>query len=322
MTDRLFLLGPTASGKTAVALTLAKELNAEILSLDSMLVYRHMNIGTAKPTPAECAIVPHHLLDLVEPHETCSVALWLAAADRAEAEVRARGKRPLYVGGTGLYLRARTAGLHQGPDIPQKLRVQVEAELHSGGRANLRQELQEGDPSLHDRLHENDDKRLLRGIEVLRATGRRLSAWQREWQDPVRVGAPAVALVHDRAQVHARIEARFDAMLEAGLLNEIRQILQGGGFSRASRQALGYRQMLAHLEDGLPLDQARDKAIHLTRRLVRRQSTWLRRFLDLRVLSVVEGQSTSELTQVAAQMLAGKIEENPPPRRRSLTQHD
>ncbi len=293
---RAFLLGPTASGKTAASVEWARRAGAEILSMDSMLVYRGMDLGTAKPTEEERGGVPHHLIDLVGPEEEFSVSRWLEAAQRAEREVRARGRLPLYVGGTGLYFKAATAGLFAGPSVPGAVREEVEAELAAGGRERLREELHRGDPALHARLHPNDDKRLLRGVETLRATGRPLSAWQEQWRDEDKsVGEPAVALVWPRADAHRRIEQRFDAMLEAGLLEEVRRIRDGAGFSRSASMGLGYHQLLAHLDGRLSLAEARERAVTATRRLVRRQTTWLRSFPDLRWVEAREDEDAAAL---------------------------
>ncbi|RMH04091.1 MAG: tRNA (adenosine(37)-N6)-dimethylallyltransferase MiaA [Planctomycetota bacterium] len=300
---RAFLLGPTAAGKTAAAVALARRTRAEILSMDSMLVYRGLDIGTAKPGPEERGGVRHHLIDLVGPDEEFSVSRWLAAARAAEAEVRRRGAPVLYVGGTGLYFKAAVAGLFDGPSVPAELRRRVEAELAAGGREALRRELAAGDPVLHARLHPHDDKRLLRGIEVLRHTGRPLSSWQRQWRRRSRIGEPAVALVRPRAEVHRRIEERFDAMLAAGLLEEVDRIRRGPGFSRSARMALGYRQLLDHLEGRCSLEEARRRAIALTRRLVRRQTTWLRSFPDLVWVEAGPAESAEDLARRLAAAL-------------------
>nr|MBC8327202.1 tRNA (adenosine(37)-N6)-dimethylallyltransferase MiaA [Planctomycetota bacterium] len=267
---RVFLLGPTASGKTEAAVAWAQRCGAEILSMDSMLVYRGMDLGTAKPSLEERGGVPHHLMDLVEPHQEYSVSRWVEAAAAAEREVRARGRLPLYVGGTGLYFKAITAGLFEGPSVPPALRAAVEAELADGGRPALRAELSAGDPELHARIHAHDDKRLVRGVETLRATGRALSDWQRQWPAGDKsIGEPAAALVWPRAVAHARIEARFDRMLADGLVDEVRAILGRGGFGRAASMALGYRQVPDPLSRRRRLAAARRPPLALPRRLGR-----------------------------------------------------
>lgn len=304
MSRRAFLLGPTASGKTAVAAELAPLLGAEVLSMDSMLVYRGMDIGTAKPAAAERAAVRHHLLDLVEPDQPFSVARWLREARAAEAEVAARGAVALYAGGTGLYLRALAAGLHDGPPVPREVRAAVAAELRApAGRERLREELRRGDPALHARLHPADEKRLLRGIETLRFTGRPLSAWQTQWDGRRAVGAPAVALAIPRENLRTRVEERFDAMLAAGFLDEVRRIRATTGFGPTAQKALGYRQLLEHLEGRCTLEQARARAIAATRTLIRRQMTWLRSFPDIRWIEAQPDEPRGTLARRALEVL-------------------
>ncbi len=279
---RYFLLGPTASGKTAVALQLAPRLGAEILSLDSMLVYRGMDLGTAKPTAEERAAVPHHLLDLVGPEDEFSVARWLEYAGQVEQDLAARGRAALYVGGTNLYLKALTAGLLHGAEVSAEVRRQVREEGASeGGLERLREELKSVDAASFARIHPNDRKRLLRAIEMYRATGRPLSQWQEQWAGKPEIGAAAVALLWSREVLRRRVEERFDQMLQHGLLDEIDRIRATGGFGPTAAKALGYRQMLSHLEGACSLEQAGERAVTLTRTYIRRQMTWLRSFPDL-----------------------------------------
>ncbi|MAW59931.1 MAG: tRNA (adenosine(37)-N6)-dimethylallyltransferase MiaA [Planctomycetes bacterium] len=280
---RFFLLGPTASGKTRVAFALAGPLDAEILSMDSMLVYRGMDLGTAKPTAEEQAQVPHHLIDLVDPHEEFSVARWLQAADEVEAELAARGKNALYVGGTNLYLKARTAGLLESPPIPDEVRAQVAADGEGErGLERLYAELQEVDPESAQRIHPNDSQRIRRAIEMYRATGRSLTAWQQEWRPDQPLAESAVALAWPRTLLRERVARRFDQMLDQGFLTEIQNIRAAGGFGPTAAKALGYRQMLAYLEGECTLEDARERAVTGTRTYIRRQMTWLRSFPDLR----------------------------------------
>jgi len=297
---RFFLLGTTASGKTATSIELARIMQAEILSMDSMLVYQGMDIGTAKPTSEEREEIPHHLMDLVPASEEFSVSRWSEAAESVESQLP-EGSAALYVGGTALYLKARVHGLFQGPEIPAELRSAVEQELQSNGREELLAELAVNDPVLASRLSPNDDKRLLRGIETHRATGRALSDWQTEWEGGSQeVTEPAVALVPSRALAHKRVEQRLDAMLKAGFLDEIRALLDSGGLGRSARQAIGYRQFLAHLESGAPLQEAREQALAATRRLVRRQTTWLRNLPGVAWLEVTGDSHPRALAQEIA----------------------
>jgi len=291
--QRFFLLGPTASGKTAISLALAPRLNAEILSLDSMLVYRGMDLGTAKPDAEEQAVVRHHLIDLVGPQEEFSVSRYRNAALQVEAALAEKGKRALYAGGTPLYFKALVHGLHELPPVPPELRQELLAlAADKQNREALRRELAEVDPRLAAKIHPNDDRRLLRGLETWRTTQKPLTEWQAQWRvddshDEGRLaGVPAIALRWEREALRERVARRFHMMLEQGFLEEVRRIDQTSGFSVSASKAIGYRQVLAHLHGECTLDEAVEQAITRTRVFIRRQMTWLRSFPDLQWLDV------------------------------------
>ncbi len=301
---RYFLLGPTASGKTAIALEVAPALNAEILSMDSMLVYQQMDLGTAKPNAQELAEVPHHLIDMVSPQEDFSVARWLQSAEQTENELNQRGKNALYVGGTNLYLKALTAGLLQVPDCEPEIRQQVRREWDAeGGAEALVRELQQVDPQLLQKVHPNDAQRLLRGIEVYRSTGRSLTDWQSQWHGQDQINEPAVALNWPREVLRERVAIRFEQMLQLGFLDEIQSIQATGGFGRTAAKALGYRQMLDHLNGSSTLEAAQQSAITLTRTYIRRQMTWLRSFPDLQWVQMTNDENPRSTTDVAAEVI-------------------
>jgi tRNA dimethylallyltransferase len=283
-----FLVGPTAVGKTAFALELCARSGERIVSLDSMQVYRGMDIGTAKPTPAERARVPHSCLDLVEPSERYDVRRYLADAARACAEIDAAGRKALFVGGTGLYLKALARGLFGGPEADLELRARLEARALAHGTPTLHAELRRRDPPSAERIHPNDRKRVLRALEVLEQTGRPLSDWQREWgwHGAVPGGRPPrpvrpvriVWLDLPPEVLDERIRARVQAMLAGGWVEEARSIRAGCGFGPTAIQALGYREVLA-LADGLrQRAQVEEELVRLTRGFVRRQRTWFRSF--------------------------------------------
>lgn len=295
MAQRYFLLGPTASGKTAVALDLAERLNAEILSLDSMLVYRGMDIGTAKPSAEEMAAVPHHLIDLVEPAEEFSVARYLEAAAAAEADVYTRGKKVLYVGGTTMWFKALVFGLLDIPDIEQALQDELQQQWDQNGAAKLYTELQQVDAAAAARIHPNDERRVLRALGVWRATGKALSDWQQQWQPGNQLPEPAALLEWPREILHQRVAQRFQAMVEVGLLEEIAAIQSSGGFGRTAGKAIGYRQVLDHLEGKCSLAEGLQKAVTKTNVLIRRQMTWLRSFPDLLRIEMQQGEAPSEV---------------------------
>src|SRR5262245_24588040 len=224
--NALILTGPTACGKTALALDLAERIGAEIIALDSMTVYRGMDVGTAKPTPAERARVPHHLIDVLDPWESLTVAWWLDRAAEACRDIAARGKRPLFVGGTPFYLKALLHGLFPGPPADAELRHALEAEAALNGNAALHTRLAAVDPKTAARLHPNDLRRVVRALEVHTLTGRPISDWQQTWDTaafaenpeaappPARI--PAVALELAREVLYERINWRVDGMLAAG----------------------------------------------------------------------------------------------------------
>ncbi|MBX3600336.1 MAG: tRNA (adenosine(37)-N6)-dimethylallyltransferase MiaA [Rubrivivax sp.] len=285
----LCLAGPTASGKTAVALALARELPIEIVSVDSALVYRGMDIGTAKPSAAERATVPHHLIDILDPAEAYSAARFVADATRLVAEIRARGRTPLLVGGTMLYFKALREGLDAMPAADPAVREAIDRAAAERGWPALHAELAAVDPATAARLAPADAQRIQRALEVWRLTGRPLSAWHRSGSGgagdapgagggPEAASWPLVSLEpRSRAWLHERIAARFDAMLAAGLLDEVRMLRARGDLHAGlpSMRCVGYRQAWAALERG-DLQGLREAGIAATRQLAKRQLTWLR----------------------------------------------
>lgn len=275
------LVGPTASGKTALAIELAERVGAEILSLDSMLVYRGLDLGTAKPDAADRARVRHHLLDLVSPAERYDVQRYLADARAALADIHARGRRALFVGGTGFYLAALLRGLFEGPAVDPELRARLEARAAERGAGPLHAELAAVDPESAGRLHPNDVRRVIRGLEVLEQTGRPLSDWQREWgaaPTPRVERARLVGLALETPELDRRIRARTKAMLDAGWREEARAVSAGPGFGPSARQALGYAEVLAWADGAATREETEERIVLRTRQFARRQRTWYRKF--------------------------------------------
>ena len=273
-----FLIGSTASGKSALALRLCEVFEAELLSLDSMQVYRGMDIGTAKPTLEEQARLRHHLIDLVEPHERYDVQRFVRDFRAARDDCRGRGVRAIAVGGTGLYLQALLRGMFDGPPPDMALRDALKARVRDEGLATLVDELARVDPESAARIHPNDEKRVLRALEVHHQTGRAMSDWQREWKAVPRPQAKVVGLSRPVPELDRRIRARTEEMLDAGWVEEARAVRDGAGFGPTAVQALGYREVLA-LADGELARPAASEAIALaTRQFARRQRTWFRRF--------------------------------------------
>ena len=296
------LMGPTASGKTALALDWAQRLDTEVISVDSALVYRGLDIGAAKPDPATLARIPHRLVDVRDPHQTYSAADFASDALAAMQALAARGKVPLLAGGTMLYFHALLHGLSPMPAAEPALRAQLQSELDARGAAALHAELSHHDPVAAARIHVNDPQRLLRALEVFRLSGRPISDWRRAARAqpfPFRVLRLVLAPA-DRAVLHERIARRFDAMLAAGLLDEVRRLRADPRLhpDLPSMRAVGYRQAWRVLDDATTATGFRDEAIAATRQLAKRQLTWLRGELDARWLDPAVDAAELELALV------------------------
>jgi tRNA dimethylallyltransferase len=280
--DAILLLGPTACGKSALAMRLAREIALEIVSVDSAQVYRGMDIGTAKPSAAERAQVPHHLLDLRDPSEPYSAADFVRDATQAIGQIRARGRLPLVVGGTMLYAKALREGLSALPSADREVRARIEARAREIGWPGLHAELARIDPATAARLPPNDSQRIQRALEVFELTGVPLSQLQSTPHKPQLALATIALVPQDRAELHRRIERRFDAMLAAGFLDEVRALMARGDLDPdlPSLRSVGYRQAWQHLAQGTPFAEFRAAAIAATRQLAKRQITWLRSMRD------------------------------------------
>ena len=277
-TPVLCIVGPTATGKSALALHLAEKLNGEILNMDSMQIYRNMNIGTAKPTMAERCGIPHHLLDIVEPTQPFTVADYSLAAEQCIADVYGRGKLPMLVGGTGFYLRAITDGLHLGgirsdPQLRESLKAIA---AQPDGKQQLHQRLQQIDPEAAARLHVNDVQRVSRAIEVYQLTGKPISKQENVLPErPYRFCMLGTTL--ERTMLYDRANARVDTMMQAGLLQEVQALLvQGVPIQAQAMQGIGYKELIPVLRDGVPLESAVILLKQNTRHYAKRQWTWFR----------------------------------------------
>jgi len=286
--DCWFLTGPTAAGKTGVGVELARRINAEIVSLDSMTLYREMDIGTAKPSDAERRAVPHHLIDVIGPHEEYSLARYVEAAHRCIDEIRARAREVLFVGGTPLYLKGLLRGIFKGPPADWDFRETLQEESRQHGSEMLHQRLAKVDPVAARRLHPNDTRRIIRALEVYEKTGRTISELQRQFE----VGRPADAcrvfvLDWPRDQLYDRINRRVDQMFAAGLVEEVGRLLGATRPpSRTARQAVGYRETIEHLEGKRTLPETIDLVKRHTRQFAKRQSTWFRSLSECRLVPV------------------------------------
>jgi tRNA dimethylallyltransferase len=288
----LAIAGPTASGKTALALSLAQRFAVEIISVDSALVYKGMDIGTAKPSAAELAQVPHHLIDIREPADSYSAAEFARDATRLMGEIRARGKLPLLVGGTMLYFKALMDGLDDLPLAQPEVRAEIEAQAAQHGWPALHAELATVDPITAKRLPPNDAQRISRALEVWRVSGQALSSFF----GVSKVAGPSIAMLSleptDRKWLHERIALRFDQMLQAGLVAEVQALRQRPGLhpNLPSMRCVGYRQTWEALDEAQGLNdkaitQLREKGVAASRQLAKRQLTWLRSMPDRHVIA-------------------------------------
>ena len=295
-----FLAGPTAVGKTGASLALAQQLNAEIISMDSMAIYRHMDIGTAKPSAEEQSVVPHHLIDVVDPHQEFSVAEFVKLAEQVAQQVVGRGCTPLFVGGTGLYLRSVLRGVFEGPEADWELRKKLQQQLKEHGRPWLHQQLAQVDEVTAKRLHENDTRRVIRALEVYHLTGIPLSQQQDQQPRAIDERPRAVFwLDPPRDWLHDRINLRVDQMMQEGLLQETRQLLElNPPAGRTATQAIGYRELIGHLNDAIPLDAAVEQIKTGTRQFAKRQHTWFRNLEECTSIPIDINLSSDQLASM------------------------
>lgn len=294
----LAIVGPTATGKTEVSLGVAQRLGGEIISADSMLIYRRMDIGTAKPTPSEREMVPHHMIDVVDPDEMYNVALYSQSVKEILQGIRARGNLPMLVGGTGLYVRSVIDGYNfseAGTD--RELRARLMQDCTSHGREALHERLKKIDPRTASRLHVNDVKRVVRALEVYYLTGKTLSDSAGREENPFNL--LMCGLTMDRKELYSRIEKRVDRMMAQGLAGEVKGLLDRGYSPElTSMQGLGYKEIVLYLKGELTLDQAVELLKMNTRRFAKRQLTWFRR--DSRINWIDIGRTGVE--QVTAEI--------------------
>jgi len=287
------LTGPTGTGKSDIALQLAREFPIEIVSVDSAQVYRGLDIGSAKPDADTVARVPHHLIDLVEPNASYSAGRFVRDAIEAIADIEARGRVPLLVGGTMLYLRALIGGIASLPHASEQIRAAIDAEAGRIGWPALHTRLATVDAAAAARIHPNDAQRIQRALEVHAATGKPLSVLQAATRSPLEREFLVTALVPaDRARLHAALALRFENMLAAGLLEEVRTLYARGDLTpeNPSIRAVGYRQLWSHVSGGSTLETAVESAVAATRQLAKRQMTWLRSMPNIRTVDPYDAQ--------------------------------
>jgi tRNA dimethylallyltransferase len=297
LADCWFLTGSTASGKSVLGVQLARELNGEILSLDSMAIYRHMDIGTAKPSPAEQGEIPHHLIDILDPHEEFSVAQYLALAQATVNDIRARGKTPIFVGGTPLYLKTLLRGFFEGPPADWRLREELEEEARAKSWDTLYTRLEQVDPAAAARIERNDQRRIVRALEVYELTGRPLSELQREFERETPSAELRVFILDwPRPIMHERINARVEQMIAAGLVAETEALLKlPQGLGRTALQAVGYAEIREHLSGQKSLNEAILRIQARTRQFAKRQMTWFRSLGELRWVTMEKSRGSDAI---------------------------
>ena len=301
----LAIVGPTAAGKTALSVAVGEALGAEVISVDSMQVYRGMDVGTAKPEPELQARMPHHVIDCAEPTERYDARRYLADVDVALSALAERGVTPLYVGGTGFYLKALTHGLFEGPPADLELRASIERRAAELGTGGLHAELERVDPASAARIHPNDERRVVRALEVLEQTGRTLSDWQREWRESESSAAAGrerrlIGLEIPSDELDERIVARTREMLDAGWAEEARAIRDGVGFGPSAVQALGYREVLRYVDGELTRDEVTREIALRTRQFARRQRTWFRNFPEIHWIAAPRSEDEVEAATSSA----------------------
>ena len=305
MKPPIFIAGPTAVGKSEIAFALAEKIGGEIISADSMQVYRGLDIGTAKPSPAERARVPHHLIDVCDLSEAFDAAQFIRCAEKAVTEIQSRNKTPVFCGGTGLYFKAFLDGLGEAPATDANLR----AELEAAPLAQLLEELRERDPATFEKIDRQNPRRIVRAVEVIRLTGKPFSAQRSRWGERPRepllagdAGSPGVSphqplfcFTRPAADMHARISARVDEMFRRGLVAETRELLKHGlAENKFAMQAIGYRQVAEHLRGERGLVETIELVKTRTRQFAKRQLTWFRRHGNCEWIELKPGEMAAE----------------------------
>ncbi|WP_419189252.1 tRNA (adenosine(37)-N6)-dimethylallyltransferase MiaA [Stieleria marina] len=303
--DAIVLTGPTASGKSDVAIELAQKIDGEILSLDSVAVYRGMDIGSAKPSPDDQLRVVHHLIDVVDPDEEYSVACYLQSAREIVRDLKQRGKRAIFVGGTPMFLKGVLRGFDPGPPADWDFRKAVEDDVKQHGAEALRQRLRQVDPVAAHRIGPNDVRRMTRALEVARWAGQPLTHRQSQF-DRARAAkdCSVFAMKVPRAELHARINQRVETMFQSGIVDEVRGLLDRyQSLSRTAAQGVGYRELIEYVRDGGDLDRIKEEIAAHTRQLARRQETWFRSFTEIRPIDAAEVIDATALAEkIAAQV--------------------
>ena len=294
-----FILGCTGCGKAAVGQELGRRLGAQLLSVDSMKIYRRMDIGTAKPTADIQAEIPHHGIDIVEPSDSYSVAEYVRCADAAIETIYAAGSLPLAVGGTSLYIKALSEGLFEGPSANPEIRAALKDRIAIEGLAALHDQLATVDPETASRVHRNDERRIVRALEVFQLSGTPISQLQKQWDsDQQRYDCRFIGLRRDKADQSGRINRRVMRMIDAGLKDEVAALLaEPDGLSKQAAAAVGYAEWLDHFHGELTADDVIERIKINTRQLAKKQRTWQRRFQDVQWFDIGEDDTAADIAE-------------------------
>jgi len=293
----ILILGVTASGKGRLAYDLATSLGAEIISIDSMKVYRRMDIGTAKPPEEARRVIKYHLIDIVEPSDSFSVGAFRERAVGAMEQIKGRGKEIVGVGGTALYIKALLYGLFEGPGSDEQIRAELQERAKAQGLAELYQELMRIDPIAAERINPNDSKRIIRALEVYRITGKPISSFQRQWDESEAKGDwTIIGLRREKAEESSRINGRVKKMIAAGLVDEVKALLdEEKPLSKQARCAIGYAEIIEYLSGRIELEDAVELIKKNTRRLAKNQRTWFKTFKNVHWLDIEPEETPEEI---------------------------
>lgn len=302
---KILILGVTASGKGSLGVELAKQMDGQIISVDSMKVYRRMDIGTAKPSLEKRRRIPYHLIDVVEPSESFSVDRFLELTDEAVCRIHAAGKQVVAVGGTAMYIKALLHGLFEGPASDPGIRRRLTERIAQIGLSALHKRLSEIDPQAAQRIHPNDQRRIIRAMEVFELTGQPISALQRQWENEAASDWCAIGLRRPKEVESARINQRVKRMVDEGLLDEVKRLLaEPIPMSKQARAAIGYAEVIAHLEGQCSFEEAVEQIKINTRKLAKAQRTWFKTFRNVHWIDIAESDTLESVTQYAMKMLS------------------
>lgn len=302
---KILILGVTASGKSTLAFELSKALAAEIISVDSMKVYRRMDIGTAKPPLEKRNMLPYHLVDVVEPSEAFSVDKFLDLTEKAVSDIQGRGKPVVAVGGTAMYIKALLFGLFEGPGSDEAIRARLNKSAKEVGLAPLHLKLRQVDPDAAERIHPNDEKRIIRALEVYEITGKPISHFQKQWEAEHPTGDwTVIGLRREKEMESQRMNARVKKMIEAGLVEEVIGLLaEEKPLSKQAAAAIGYAEMIAHLNGEMNLDDTVEKIKINTRRFSKSQRTWFKTFRNVRWIDIAKDDTIETVLKQTLDMI-------------------